>query len=111
MAISNWDYDKMMININSCRVPVIVEFWMPGCVPCIHLSLILETLEEEYKNRIVFGKCRADEYKGDSALISSVPTTVINTNGKVFEVFQGLIDEDKLRESLNNAIEDMDNNY
>ena len=97
----------MKINVNTCKVPVIVKFWMPRCLPCTHLGLTLEALAEEFKNRAVFGKCRADEYEGDFP-ISSVPTVCININGGIFEVFQGLVSEEKLREAIELAIEKLD---
>jgi len=107
MAITNWEYDKMKINVNTCKVPVVVEFWMPRCSPCVQLSTILEEVAEKFKNRAVFGKCRADEYEGDFP-ISTVPTTIININGAIFTVLQGLVTEEKLIDELEQAIEKMD---
>jgi len=97
----------MKANLNTKKVPVIVLFTMPKCIPCIHLKTILEELSEDYKNRAIFGSMRADEYLGNFP-ISSVPFLTINCMGSTFEMFQGLVSKEMLAEKLDGAIEEME---
>ena len=107
MTVPTWDNDKMLINVRTCKVPVIVMFVSAKCVPCKQMVARLEILINEFRNRAVFGMCRADEYTGDFPL-STVPTILININGAVFEWYQGVVDTDKLRDGIETAIERMD---
>jgi len=104
--ISEWDNDKRIINVKQCKVPVVTLVTMAACSPCKRMEYELLALEEEYKNRVVFGKIRADQYGGECA-ISSVPRIFITTLGRVYGEY-GTIGTDKLKEEIEAAIEEME---
>ena len=107
LSIENWNYEKMNVLVKGSKVPVVTELWMPGCVPCVAVSAKLEELAKEYEGEAVFGKIRADEYKGPCE-IGSVPVTIITTNGAIFSSYNGIFSVDKFIDDLNRAIEEME---
>ena len=68
-------------------VPVVVDFWASWCGPCRMVSPIIDSLAEEYGDRIKVCKVNVD---AESALASefavvSIPTVLIIKDGKIAE--------------------------
>ncbi|MBQ8637327.1 MAG: thioredoxin [Clostridia bacterium] len=68
-------------------VPVVVDFWASWCGPCRMVSPIIDSLAEEYGDKIKVCKVNVD---AESALASefavvSIPTVLIIKDGKTAE--------------------------
>ncbi len=68
-------------------VPVVVDFWASWCGPCRMVSPIIDSLAEEYGDKIKVCKVNVD---AESALASefavvSIPTVLIIKDGKTVE--------------------------
>ena len=100
-----------MINITSenfnqevllSKKPVVVDFWMNGCGPCVMLSPIMEKLAVEFANEVIFAKANFDE----AALIAqkyglnAAPTVILFKDGEPLGGFVGLRSEEEVRSWL-----------
>ena len=77
---ANFDQEVMKSDL-----PVLLDFWAPWCGPCRMLGPIVEEIAEEYKGRAKVGKINVDEEDELAAAfrVSSIPTVVVLTGGKV----------------------------
>lgn len=82
---------------------VLVDFWAEWCGPCRMITPILEQIADEFKGRLVVGKCNIDENREipNQYNIRSIPTILFFKGGKVVDTVVGaqpkqrLIDEIK----------------
>lgn len=79
---SNFEKEVMLAD-----VPVVVDFWASWCGPCRMVSPIIDSLAEEYGNKIKVCKVNVDE---ESTLASefavvSIPTVIVIVDGKTAE--------------------------
>lgn len=93
----NKDFNKK-INKGIC----VVDFWAEWCGPCKMLSPIFENVSTHYKN-INFYKFNVDEDELEICKkygIMSIPTIIIFKDGIELKRNIGFINEDKLKEIL-----------
>jgi thioredoxin 1 len=87
-------------------VPVLVDFWSPGCAPCRRIAPIIDELAAEAGGRFQVGKVNTWEEQ-DLAVryrISAVPTLLIFQGGAVVNTLVGYQDKRKLLEALKPAL-------
>jgi len=85
--IEDREFDRI---IEHASVPVLVEFWQPGCGHCQALLQELELIQEEVVDRLVIYKMNVQEnflIPGELE-IHSLPTLALYIDGK-FEKFIG----------------------
>jgi thioredoxin 1 len=87
--------------VESC-VPVLVDFWSPGCAPCNRIAPLVEEIAAEANGRFVVGKINAWEEQDLAARyhISAVPTLLVFKGGVVVNSLVGFQDKRKLLEAL-----------
>jgi thioredoxin-like negative regulator of GroEL len=76
--------------IEQSSVPVLVEFWQPGCRHCLALTQELEGIQDELAERLLIMKMNVQEnflIPGELE-IHSLPALALYVNGK-FEQFIG----------------------
>lgn len=84
--------------INNEQGLVLIDFYADWCLPCKYLSQVLEKLEKEFKD-IRFYKVNVEEAR-DLVVeyrISSIPTVLFFSKGKVVSGFVGAIPENDVR--------------
>ena len=83
-------------------VPVLVDFWSPGCAPCRRLAPILDEIAAEAGGRFRVGKVNAWEQQALAARyrISAVPTLLVFKGGAVVHTLVGYQDKRRLLEAL-----------
>jgi len=86
--------------------PVLVDFWSPMCAPCLIMGSVIEEIEEEFGEKIMFGKLNisvnpeiAEEYK-----IMSIPTFIIFKDGQETERIIGAHPKQFLVDRINSLI-------
>ena len=86
----------------SSRVPVVVDFWAPWCMPCTMLGPILEKVAREYDGKFILAKANVDETRASAQEygIMSIPAVKLFKGGKVIDEFIGLRPEDAVKEWL-----------
>jgi len=85
--IGDREFDRM---IEKSFVPVLVEFWQPGCGHCHALTQVLEHIQNELEGRLHIIKMNVQEnflIPGELE-IQSLPTLALYVNGH-FEQFIG----------------------
>jgi len=96
---SNFEYDVIAY---SQRIPVVVDFWAPWCIPCRTQSPMLERFTEEAAGAFRLAKINIDE-NVNLALrynVRSIPAVKAFRDGQVVSEFVGLQPEPRLREFL-----------
>lgn len=96
---SNFEYDVIAY---SQRIPVVVDFWAPWCIPCRTQSPLLERFTEEAAGAFRLAKINIDE-NVNLALrynVRSIPAVKAFRDGQVVSEFVGLQPEPRLREFL-----------
>ncbi|MBS7299331.1 MAG: thioredoxin [Eubacteriales bacterium] len=73
--------------VMTSTVPVVVDFWASWCGPCRMVSPIIDSLAEEYGDKIKVCKVNVD---AEGALASefavvSIPTVLVIKDGKIVE--------------------------
>ena len=83
---------------------VLKDFYAVWCPPCQMLKPIIHKLEEEpeFKGKVEFLKIDvdADRKEAEKYGIQSIPTIVVEKDGKLAEKVVGLMPENELRELL-----------
>ena len=82
--------------------PVLVDFWAPGCPPCVAIAPVLEKLAGEMAGKARFVKVNAGAEYATAAKyrIQAVPTLFIFKGGEIADSVIGFQSEQELRRRL-----------
>ncbi len=82
--------------------PVLVDFWAPGCPPCVMLAPLLEKLAGEMSETVKFVQINAAQERATAARyrIQAVPTLFVFKGGKVADNLVGFRPEQEIRSRL-----------
>jgi len=89
LTLTDSNFEEEVLNSD---IPVLVDFWAGWCGPCRMLSPTIDSLAEDYDNRLKVGKLNVDDF-GDVAAqynIMSIPTVYIFENGEPIEKMIGV---------------------
>ncbi|WP_336035297.1 thioredoxin [Halobacterium yunchengense] len=81
------------------------DFYADWCGPCKTQDPILDDLEEDYGDRVVFEKIDVDENEdiANEYQVRSIPTVVVEDDDGVVERFVGVTQRDQLEDALEKA--------
>ena len=84
------------------KVPVLVDFWAPWCVPCRIVSPALEKLSSEYSNKLKFAKLNVDDNQETAAQfdVRGIPCMIIFSKGNELDRVVGAYPETELRRKI-----------
>jgi thioredoxin 1 len=85
--VTDWNFDQV---IAQAALPVLVEFWKPGCASCQTLLRELEKLEPDVTGKVVILKMNVEEnFQIPAELeVRSLPVLALYCRGQ-FERFIG----------------------
>lgn len=88
------------------KIPVVVDFWAPWCMPCRMVAPVIEQLASDYKGRVVVGKMNVDENSETASQlgIMSLPTVMVFKNGKPVKSLSGAQSKDNYKKMIEEAI-------
>jgi len=118
MGVSDLSFDEIKTILETSKKPVVVELHMPDCRSCRLLEATLSELSNEFKDEVIFCKCRFDEYDGDRSM-DTVPQLSIHAPvrdsvsnkiiyGSISLSYRGTVSKDKLREALNEELDKLE---
>ena len=89
------DFEREVVQ---SKLPVILDFWAPGCPPCAHLAPNFEDLAETYAGKLKFIKVNA--VNGSDLIrkfyVERMPTLIICRAGKLVDQMVGFKDKQQL---------------
>lgn len=98
-AVTDAEFDRV---VEQAGVPVLVEFWKPGCGHCQALMAELTQLQRELGERVVILTMNVDEhYQIPAELdVSSLPALALYRNGSFERFIGGLGKKEEIRKQL-----------
>ena len=92
--------------IQKSQKPILVDFFAEWCPPCKMLSPILEKLEKEFGEKIIFAKINVDKapVTAQKFGINPIPTVILLKKGEPVGTFVGLIPEQEIKNWLENLL-------
>ncbi len=101
-AVTEVTDDTFEQEVLKSDLPVLVDFWAPGCPPCAALAPVLEKLADEVTDTVKIVKVNAAEERSTATKygIQAVPTLFIFKNGDVAESLIGFQSEQEIRNRL-----------
>ena len=88
--LSDNNFEAEVIN---SQIPVVVDFWATWCGTCRKLSPVIDSIAEEYSDRVKFAKVNIEECieTAKKYAISGLPSILVFKNGEPVERMAGSI--------------------
>jgi thioredoxin 1 len=101
-AVAEVNDDTFQAEVLDSELPVIVDFWAPGCPPCAMIAPVLEKLAGEMAGKVKFVKVNAAQARKTAGRygIQAVPTLFMFKGGEVADSLIGFQPEPELRRRL-----------
>jgi len=103
ISLTDQNFEQIVKEKNK---PVLVDFFAEWCPPCKMLSPILEKLEKEYEEKIIFAKVNVDTspQTAQKFSIDSIPVVILFKKGELAGTFIGLRSEEEIKTWLENLL-------
>jgi len=103
LEFTDQNFEEEVIKSNQI---VLVDFWAPGCSPCLVMGPIIEIIAEEFKGKAKVGKLNVAENQKIAARfdVRGVPTFIIFKDGKIAERAVGTRPKRVLVDKLNSFL-------
>ncbi len=88
------------------ELPVVVDFWLPQCLGCITMDVMLQELASSYEGKITVVKANLQHTSSWGAAygVFEVPTILLVNEGEVREVLTGTYPYSSLKGILENFL-------
>lgn len=101
--VTDLDFDR---TVETAVIPVLIEFWQPGCGGCQALLGELERIQAEVGDRVLILKMNVQENHQIPAEleISSLPALALYRNGAFDRFIGGIGKKDSILQKLRDAM-------
>jgi len=98
IEINEKDFQEKVIE-QSNKIPVVVDFWSPICMPCLMLGPVLEKLAKLYDGKFLLAKINLSQNRAiaQTYRIMSIPAVKFFKHGKVTDEFIGALGESAVK--------------
>lgn len=99
--------DTFKEEVLKSKLPVLVDFWGPRCIPCKRLMPIFEELAAEYKGKVKFCKVNTSENRSltQQFNIITIPTLHFYKAGNIKTMLRGTVNRETIEEHLKEVLE------
>jgi len=107
MAVITLSDDTFEQEVLKNETPVLVDFWAVWCAPCQMISPIVDSLAEEYSDKIKVGKLNVDENSqmAQNYGVMSIPTLMIFKNGTPQKTLIGAQPKEAIKTVIEEVLE------
>lgn len=86
--------------------PAVIDFGADWCQPCKMLDPVLEKLDEEMGDKVIFYKVNVDDNSeiAEKFQIRSIPSILFVPIGEKPQMAQGAIPEENMKEAIKNIL-------
>ncbi len=97
---------ETQVRQRSKEIPVLVDFWAPGCGPCRTLGPVLERMADQANGRWELVKVNTEEHQELAAEfnIASIPAVKLFVDGEARDQFVGALPEREIKHFLEKAV-------
>jgi thioredoxin len=101
--VNESDFDRVVLQSN---MPVLVDFWAKWCEPCRELAPIVELVAEHYAGAASVFKLNVDDSPAvmERYGIQGIPTLILFQNGVEKERILGVVNQQKISNSIDRYI-------
>lgn len=100
--------NQFQTQVDSSKIPVVLDFWASWCAPCQVYSPVVEEVSHAFKNKMAFYKVdvsdNANEQRVKGYAIESIPTILVIENGQVVERWEGMFKPNDLKSKLKQVL-------
>jgi len=103
ITVNDANFKQEVLDSN---VPVLVDFWAEWCMPCRMVAPTVESIAEDYNDKLKVCKLNVDEAPQTASGygIMSIPTLAIFKDGKVVEKIIGAVPKEHIVSKLQTHI-------
>ncbi len=96
ISLTDENFEKEILD---SQKPILVDFYSSFCPPCTILSPILEKIEKDFKEKIIFGNVNVDlaPLTAQKSGRNQIPTIILFKNGKILAGFIGARPESEIK--------------
>ena len=104
VSVTTTSFEK---DVLKSKVPVLVDFWAPWCMPCRMLAPVIDAVASEYEGKVKVLKLNTDEDPGlaDTFGIRGIPTLILFKDGAEIARMVGVRSKDDISALLDKALD------